>query len=87
MNEKPWLTNDQLSDSLKPFCEPGKKPPKREALRQFLIKNGIIRVELKKKPLISDIKKEKNRICEKIYRKRSGISGQHCLERKAYEIV
>ena len=59
MNEKPWLTNDQLSDSLKPFCEPGKKPPKREALRQFLIKNGIIRVELKKKSLISGINKQK----------------------------
>jgi len=48
VNEKPWLTNDQMSDSLKPFCEPGINPPKREALRQFLIKNGIYRVELKK---------------------------------------
>ena len=33
--------------------------PKRESIRQFLIKNGIIRVELKKKSLISGINKQK----------------------------
>lgn len=53
VNEKPWLTNSQLSDSLKPFCVAGTEPPKKEAVRRFLVKNGIIRVELKKKPDIS----------------------------------
>jgi transposase len=70
LNEKPWLTNDQLSDALKPFCEPGKNPPKREAVRRFLLKNGIIHVELKKKPLISDINKEKRLEFAKKYLKK-----------------
>lgn len=59
VNEKPWLTNQELSDSLKPFCVRGAEPPKREAVRRFLVKNGILRVELKKKPNISEINKQK----------------------------
>ena len=59
VREKPWLTNQQLSESLKPFCAPGIDPPKVEAVRRFLVKNGIIRVELKKKIYISPVNQEK----------------------------
>ena len=59
VRKQPWLTYQELSDSLKPYCEEGTEPPKREAVRRYLLKNGIINVELKKKPFISAINKKK----------------------------
>ena len=53
VREQPWLTYEQLSEALRPFCGQNKNPPSRESVRRFLVKNGIIRVELSKKPLIS----------------------------------
>lgn len=56
VREKPWLSYKELSDSLKPFCVPGINPPKREAVRKFLLKKGICRDELRKK--VANTKKD-----------------------------
>lgn len=45
VKEKPWLTNQELSDSLKPLFASGIDPPKREAVRRFLENNGIVRLK------------------------------------------
>lgn len=44
VTEKPWLTNQQLSDAIIPFSTEEK-----EAVRRFLIRNGISRAELQEK--------------------------------------
>ena len=35
VREQPWLTNEQLSEALRPFCGQNKDPPSRESVRRF----------------------------------------------------
>ena len=70
VRKQPWLTYQELSDSLKPYCEEGTEPTKREAVRRYLLKNWDYQCRI-----------EKNRLFLKLIRKNELISRKNILKK------